>query len=371
MINVLELIDGGFLGGGQTHILSIADNIDSNKFNVFIAGSPDGQFKPEVLRRGFNFSGIYLPKVYRGKHLQALDKIVSENDIHIIHSHGGVAGMYARFFKKRSDKVKVVHTIHGIHYTRTKNVFRKWFSQTIEESLVKFTDKFICVSEEDEIIAEDMTIIDSLKTIVIKNGIDVDKFAGKDADPELKKKFGINEGDVVLGNISRFDFQKNQRALINSFNEIIKTNTKVKLLLIGDGQFLQTCREQVAKLGIQDKVIFTGEQADVEKYYPLIDVFIFPSLWEGLSISLIEAMASGRCILLSDIPANRELLKDGKTGMFFNLSDNDDLAKKINLLLKDKEKRNSLSKGAAKEALKYDEKVMTEKIMKVYAEVKS
>ena len=63
MKNVLELIDGGFIGGGQTHILSIAGNIDKNEFNTYIAGSPDGQFKTEVLKRGFNYSDITLPKV--------------------------------------------------------------------------------------------------------------------------------------------------------------------------------------------------------------------------------------------------------------------------------------------------------------------
>ena len=150
MINVLELIDGGFLGGGQTHILSIVKNIDKSKFNVVIAGSSKGKFKKETIHRGFEFTGIYLPKIYRGKYLQAIKEIVTDSDIQIIHSHGGVAGMYARFYKKKYGKVNVVHTIHGIHYMRSRNFLRKWFSHSIEQSLVKYTDKFICVSDEDK-----------------------------------------------------------------------------------------------------------------------------------------------------------------------------------------------------------------------------
>lgn len=248
MINVLELIDGGFLGGGQTHILSIAKNIDKSKFNAIIAGSSNGKFKEETIHRGFEFTGIYLPKIYRGKYLQAIDEIVTDSDIQIIHSHGGVAGMYARFYKKKYEKVKAVHTIHGIHYTRTRNFLRKWFSHSIEQSLVKYTDKFICVSNEDKKLAEKMKIIDSSKTAIIKNGIDVSRFSGGKVHSDLKKKLGIQNDNIVIGNISRFDFQKNQRMLIDAFSELSSSNDKLRLLLAGDGQFLENCKEQVKDL---------------------------------------------------------------------------------------------------------------------------
>lgn len=369
MKNVLELIDGGFLGGGQTHILSIAGNIDKDRINVFIAGAPDGQFKPEVTKRGYNYYGIILPKIYRGKYLHSLDRIIEDNKIDIIHSHGGVAGMYARFYKKKYNKVKVVHTIHGIHYTRTKNFLRKWFSHSVEQHLVKYTDKFICVSDEDLNLAEELRIIDPSKTSVIKNGIDIKRFANVKPNEELKKKLGLTSNDIVIGNISRFDFQKNQRLLIESFHEVLKTNGNSKLLIAGDGQFLNNCKDQVKRLEIQDKVIFTGEISSTEDYYPLIDTFVFPSLWEGLSITLIEAMVSGRSIIASDIPSNRELINDGKNGVLFTPGDATGLTEKILSLLNNPGERKRLSENAAKDALEYDEKEMTGKIMKIYYEV--
>jgi glycosyltransferase involved in cell wall biosynthesis len=369
MKNVLELIDGGFLGGGQTHILSIAGNIDKYRFNVFIAGAPDGQFKQEVTKRGYNYYDITLPKIYRGKYLHSLDSFIEDNKIDIIHSHGGVAGMYARFYKKKYNKVKVVHTIHGIHYTRTKNFLRKWFSHSVEQHLVKYTDKFICVSDEDLKLAEEIKITDPSKTSVIKNGIDIKRFANAKPNEELKKKLGLTGNDIVIGNISRFDFQKNQRLLIESFNEVLRTNKNAKLLLAGDGQFFNNCKQQVKHLEIQDKVIFTGEISNAEDYYPLIDAFIFPSLWEGLSITLIEAMASGRSIIASDIPSNRELINDGKNGLLFSLGDVTGLTEKILSLLNNPEERGRLSENAEKDASAYDEKEMAGKIMRIYSEV--
>lgn len=369
MINVLELIDGGFLGGGQTHILSIVKNIDKSKFNAIIAGSSKGKFKEEAINCGFEFTGLYLPKIYRGKYLQAIDEIVTDSDIQIIHSHGGVAGMYARFYKKKYGKMKVVHTIHGIHYMRSRNFLIKWFSHSIEQSLVKYTDKFICVSDEDKKLAEKMKIIDPSITTVIKNGIDVSWFTGKKADSELKRKLGIQNDSIVIGNISRFDFQKNQRMLIEAFGEVSKSNNKLILLLVGDGQYFDNCKDQVKRLGIEDKVFFTGEVPNVEDYYPLMDIFVFPSLWEGLSITLIEAMASGRCIIASDIPSNRELIADGKTGVLFSLKSKAELSNKIQVLLNDKATRTELARNAAEEARKYDEGEMTRMIMDVYNEV--
>lgn len=369
MKNILELIDGGFIGGGQTHILSIAGNIDKSNYTAIIAGSPEGQFRQETLRRGFNYFDITLPKVYRGKHLYSLEKIIIENNIDVIHSHGGVAGMYARFYKKKYNKVKVVHTIHGIHYTRTKNFLRKWFSHLIEQHLVKYTDKFICVSEEDRKLAEEMSIIDPSKTAVIKNGINVGRFRDAKPSESLKKELGLSENTIVIGNISRFDFQKNQRLLIESFSEMAKQKENVKLLLVGAGQYLEECMAQAKQRGIKDKVIFTGEKSNVQDYYPLIDIFVFPSLWEGLSITLIEAMASGRAIIASDIPSNRELIKDGENGLLFELGEKAKLTEKILSLLESPDERQRLSRKAMHNAMDYDEKKMTERIMEIYSTV--
>jgi len=369
VIKVLELIDGGFLGGGQTHILSLAKNLDRKDFSSVIASSPNGPFKDEVHRAGLSFEAIHLPKIFRTKYLQALDEIIFDNEIDIIHSHGGVAGMYARFFKKRLGKIKVIHTIHGIHYTRTNNFFRKLFSHSIEEHLVQYTDKFICVSEGDYVLASGMDIIDPSKTAVVKNGIDLARFSNKVKDPELMKSLGISGDDVIVGNLSRFDFQKNQRLLIKSFGAIADKHPKLKLLLAGDGQFLNNCKEQVKDTGLSERVIFTGEVSNTEDYYPLIDVFVFPSQWEGLSITLIEAMASGRAIIASDIPSNHELIKDSGNGMFFDLHQLDELTAKIEHLINDDAERKRLSENAVISSKDYDEKSMADKIGSLYKEV--
>ncbi|MEO8209286.1 MAG: glycosyltransferase [bacterium] len=366
MINVLEIIDGGFIGGGQTHILSLVKCLDKTKFSANIAGSGKGEFKKLVYNNGFNFKNIELPKFYRSKYLKDLDRIVKENSIDIIHSHGGVAGMYARFYKKKYNAVKTIHTIHGIHYINSSNFFKKALSLSIEQFLVSFTDKFICVSESDYELAVKNKIAAPEKTAIIRNGIDLEKFKRKTKDIKLLEKLNLTEDDLIIGNISRFDYQKNQRYLILNTNYIFEKFPKVKLLLVGEGKLSDECKQLVQKSEHKDRIIFTGEVSNPEDYYRVFDIFVFPSLWEGLSISLIEAMASSACILASNIPANKELIRNNSNGFTFDLNNETEFKQKLEQLIGNEKLRKEFSEQAKKDSLNYSENVMTKKIEEEY-----
>ena len=95
---------------------------------------------------------------------------------------------------------------------------------------------------------------------------------------------GTSDDDFVIGNVSRFDEQKNQKLLIKIMPDLIKAIPELKLLLVGDGRLLNSAKRLAMSLGVTDRVIFAGTRKDLEKIYPLMDVFIFPSLWEGLSL---------------------------------------------------------------------------------------
>jgi glycosyltransferase involved in cell wall biosynthesis len=370
VIKILKLIDGGFIGGGQIHILSVCNNISKDLFKVIVCASPDGAFKNYVQSSDYEFRDIYLPKLFRNKYLNELRNIVQKEDIDIIHAHGGVAGMYARFYKKKfGDKVKVIHTIHGIHYIHSKNIFRKKLSLYIEQYLANHSDAYICVSNDDLKVGTENKILDPSKTEVINNGIDLNKFKPINASKINRDGFGLCDSDFVIGNLSRFDEQKNQRLLVEIMPDILKHIPNAKLLLVGDGELLDSVKKLASNSGLSEYVKFAGAKKDVEKMYPLMDVFVFPSMWEGLSLTLIETLATGRCILASDIPANRELINDNDNGMLFDLSDKKKLVDIIVGLYNDKDKRASLSKNALISSLKYDDKVMTGKIENLYLNI--
>src|SRR5438128_7808070 len=115
-IKVLELINRGDLGGGQSQILSILRNIDKDKFDVSIAAGGGGKFEDEVNRLGFRYFSVDLPKILRHKYLGKLQKLYDENYFDIVHSHGGVGGFYGRLLKRHNKNMKSIHTFHAINY---------------------------------------------------------------------------------------------------------------------------------------------------------------------------------------------------------------------------------------------------------------
>ncbi|MBK8981155.1 MAG: glycosyltransferase family 4 protein [Ignavibacteria bacterium] len=366
MIRILELIDGGFIGGGQTHILSLVKCLDKEKYEPVISASGKGEFRPLAEKSGFKFEPAELPKFYRKKYLGRIDEIVKKYSIEIIHSHGGVAGMYARFYKKNFENIKTLHTIHGIHYINSSNIFRKYFSLSIEQYLTQFTDGFICVSHSDRDLAEKLKIIEPSRTTVIHNGIDLDRFSSGVKNKILMKEYGIEEGDTVIGNISRFDFQKNQRYIIRNCAELLKKHPRLKILLAGEGKYLDECKKIAEGLEGKDRIIFPGSITNTEDHYSLFDVYVFPTLWEGLSISMIEAMACGRCIVASDIPSNKELIVDGVSGYLFNINDRNVFKEKIDNVINRKDIRDKLSDNAFRSSKIFSEKIMTEKTEEEY-----
>lgn len=366
MIKVLELIDGGFIGGGQTHIISLCRNIDRNVFMPVVAANPDGDFRILVKKENLEFADITLPKLFRKKHLKSFAELVKNINPDIIHAHGAVAGMYARYLKKENKEIRVVYTLHGIHYLKSGNIIRKVVSLAIEQYLVKECDAYICVSKDDIKTAINNKI--AVETLIhhIPNGINLKRFRNLPVEKNLKAKLGIKESDFVIGNVSRFDEQKNQMLLINSFPEILRRIPEAKLLLAGDGILFDSCMKRAERLKINDRIIFAGSVPDPENYYPLMDLFVFPSKWEGLSITLIEAMASGKCIAASNIPANRELITDKENGLLFDLNKPGTLPEVITNLYNNPDLRNEFSGKARISSEDYDEKSMADKISAIY-----
>lgn len=368
-IKVLELIDGGFLGGGQTNILSILRNIDRTSFDISVAAKGGGGFEHEVAKYNVPFYPLSLPKILRHRYLDTLQKVQNSESFDIIHSHGGVGGFYGRLMKKHNPNIKSVHTIHGIHYLNIDSFLMKNASKSIEQYLVQFTNKTICVSHSDFTTAISNRIADEGKTVVIQNGIDISKYVNEGKNTAILDELGLTKENFIIGNVSRFDVQKNQKLIIQASYYLVKKYPEMRFVMVGDGKLLKQMKQYAKESNLSDVVIFAGEKENLHNYYSIFDVFILPSLWEGMPYALLEAMASKIPVICSNIPNHLEIIKNNYSALTVNPHLMDDLFHKISLLYQNEELRCKLFVNAYNEVQKYDEKEMTKKIEDVYREV--
>ena len=139
------------------------------------------------------------------------------------------------------------------------------------------------------------------KVTILPNAIDPERFKfSESARCEIRKQYGIKDDDFVIGHVGRFYPQKNHNFLIDVFSEVHKQKPNAKLLLLGDGPLQEKIREKTEILDIAESVVFAGLQKDPAPFYSAMDVFAFPSLWEGLPLTLVEAQYSGLPCMVSE-----------------------------------------------------------------------
>jgi len=368
-IKVLELIDGGFLGGGQTNVISIIRNLDRDIFDITVVAKGEGKFEQEVHKCDTNFYPLNMPKVLRHKYFKKLQQLYNNEKFHIVHSHGGVGGFYGRLLKKHNPEIKSVHTIHGIHYINVDSFFVRNTSKSIEQYLVQFTDRTICVTYHDLNTAIKNKIADINRVSVIPNGIDIKRYGRKEKKLGLLMDLGFDENNFIVGNISRFDIQKNQKLIIQAAYYLLKKFPDIRFVLVGDGKYYKRMKQYARDANLEQYIVFTGEQDNPSDYYSIFDVFVLPSLWEGMPYVLLEAMASKLPIICSNIPNHLEVIKNNHSALTINPYEMENLFHKVSILYNNKELRKSLSENAYDEVRKFDEVKTANEIAIVYKEV--
>lgn len=368
-IKILQLVDEGYLGGKQIQVLSILKHLDKKIFDCSIAGKGGGRFEEEVRKAGYKFYSLDLPKILRQKHLKHLLNLHKTENFNVIHSHGGIAGFYGRMLKKRIPAIWSVHSLHGIHYINSENYLVHHASKAIEQYLVQYSDKIICETKYDLDKAIELKIATPEKAELIKNGVDISKFANLKRNDELRSTLGLTEDNFLVGNISRFEAQKNQKLLIQAAYYLEKKHPSIRFIFIGDGKLLRKMKEYTMDCNMDKKVIFAGEVSNILDYYSIIEVMALPSLWEGMSFVLLESMASRIPVVCSDIPPNIEVVKNNYSALTFNPHNHEELINKIGVLYKYKEIREQISQNALLEITQFDESEMVKKFERVYVEV--
>jgi glycosyltransferase involved in cell wall biosynthesis len=232
-----------------------------------------------------------------------------------------------------------------------------------------FFDKFIPVSKALEKYMVRYCRINPAKVTAVYAGIDLDKFnirREKEEIDKLGEGFGLKKNDLVIGTVGRLEPRKGYRYLLESAVQVSKTYPQVKFLLVGDGELRDELEDLAKKLEITSKIIFAGLAQDVSSILSLLDIFVLPSLDEGLGIVILEAMAAGLPVIATDVGGIPEIVRDGETGLLVEPGNPSVLTSAITRLLGDKEYALTLGEAGKKYAGQFSSKVMVEKIEEIY-----
>lgn len=306
MIRVLQVVTYMGRGGLETMLMNYYRNIDRDKVQFDFLTHRDERWDYDDEIESLGGKIYHLPKLnpFSKSYLNALDKFFKEHkEYQIVHCHQDcLSGVVLKVAKKNGVKFTIAHS-HNANQDKNLKYLIKVFEK---RKIPKYADKLFACGDE---AGRWMFNTDNFE--VLHNAIDTDLYTyNKEKADKVKKEFGI-ENKFVVGHVGRFSTQKNHEFLIDVFNEVQKVKEDSVLMLVGDGDLRPEIEQKVRDLQIENKVIFTGVRSDVNDLMQGMDVFLFPSLYEGLGIVLIEAQAAGlRCVISDTIPKDGVLTDD-------------------------------------------------------------
>lgn len=347
-IKVLLLIDEAAIGGGQRHVLLLAGGIDKNKFDVTVACELKGYLVDELHKINIQTVPITLKNNFNPLTLYKMIKLLKNLKPDVLHTHGGTSGFWGRIASKLYKVPAVVHTFHGIHYLTKPMNFKKWIFKMIDRYLKIFTDYTICVAEADLKKGLKAKVLKANTSGVVRNGIDIKYFERKEFWKEGRELLNIPVDATVVGSIGRLHEQKGYKYLFDAAKYLIEKNKLIYFLIIGEGELRSDLERYVCSLHIRDNVIFAGARTDIPKILTLFDLFVLSSLWEGLPLVLLEAMASRVPIVATAVDGVKEIIEHNHDGILIPPKSSQAIKNGINILLNDKKFATNLTINAYK-----------------------
>lgn len=308
-IRIAHVAGGLTTGGVEAVIYNYFSNMPREDYELYYISydTPNEQVKKRFEDLGFHVYEVCKKKDNFFKSCKQVLDILKENKIQIIHSHMTLMCFVTSILAKLCGvKVCVAHShlaqdIKGVK----KYVYGmfKWLTK------VTATDWFACGEEAATYLYGNKNL-ETGKIVMMHNAIDTQKYAfSMETREETREKLGV-QNNFCIGHVGRFTEQKNHMYLLDIMKEIVAIQDNARLFLFGEGPLDAEIREKVEKLSLQDYVVFMGAVTDIERYYPAMDVFLLPSLYEGLAVSLVETQCNGLPVVTSDTVTKEIQLSD-------------------------------------------------------------
>lgn len=360
---ILIIITKGEVGGAQVSVLNLGRELSKSGYDV-VVGFGEGNFLKEKLsKNGIPFVNFrYLRRTFNPitnfLFIVELKKFLDRNKFDVVHFNSSNALLGAIGTKLSYPTPKTIFTFRGLSVLDdnfTKSKIKNWVYIKIFKILLKFINKQIYVSRQNQENATRLGIAKNDTTIY--NGLDpknLEFFTKDQAKSIFGKMINIDlDNKIIIGSIGRLAYQKNYEFLIESANKLKNKLPNLIWLIIGDGPNREKLMDKIKNNGLDKNVFLLGEIKDGFKYLKGFDIFALTSRYEGLSISLIEALFAGSAIIASNVGGNKEMLEDG-CGILYKLNDQEKFSDCLEKIIVNSEQRENLSALALIKSKEFD-----------------
>ena len=302
-----------------------------------------------------------------------LKKIIDTNNYRLIHCHTPVGGVLTRLAARRARKkgTKVIYTAHGFHFYKGAPLKNWLLYYPVEKWLARYTDCLITINEEDYELARKKRFQAGSIKKVDGVGVDINRFKplAEEEKLALRQEYGFNEKDFIIICVGELNANKNQALAIKAVKILKERIPNIKLLLAGRGDMEKQYRKMAEKLGVKDNVLFLGYRRDIPELLSISDIAVSSSRREGLPVNVMEAMATGLPLVVTDCRGNRDLVQNGENGFVVGIDDAEGMAERIEYIYNNGEMKEKARKYNLNSIRNYSLDTIEKQIACIYNEM--
>lgn len=357
-------------GSGINTFLTMKGSRDQGA-DVSLACAPGGRLQELVQESGMRFYPIrsFVSPVSPLRDLDALGqlfRLLQRERFDIVHTHNSKGGFLGRLAARLAGS-PVVHTVHGFAFHGQESRLRRRLFVGLERLAAGWSDQLIAISQPMIEWAQHEGIADASRFAKIYSGIELQRFRAAASDPNLKRRLGLQSDSTVIGMVSKLWEGKGHQVLLEAASIMQRRGLEFQILLVGEGQLEAELKAMVRRMGLDQRVVFTGFRPDIAQVTAQLDIACLPSFYEGMGRVALEAMAAGKPMVASAVGGLPELVEDGATGYLFPPGDAGTLSERLERLITDPKLRRSMGEEGARRAdERFSASRMVEQIHQVY-----
>jgi len=388
MVKVLHIITRLDMGGSAQNTLDTCLNLNHSKYDVYLIHGLSLESAMTEKERSTVAKRIAKAR-QRGVKVISLETLVRQIDIikdlktffslwrimrHekpvIVHTHTSKAGLLGRLAAWFAGVPHIVQTPHGNVFYGHFGLLGSKFFLLLEKLAARLTHQLVALTERERLDYVKFTVAPASKLLTIHSGVKLDRYLNGQADRNRKREFpGFADGDMIIGFVGWLLPIKGVMHLLKAMDIICSKHPHARLVYVGKGGSEKELKTETERLGLTANVKFLGWRDDIDKIMPLFDIFVLPSLNEGMGRVLVEAMAAARPVVASNVGGIPDLVKPGESGILVPPGDAQALATGIMRLIDQPEVARKMGQQGRRLSRHYSMEMMIEKIESLYEEL--